>query len=505
MHKLIGLANEERAEKKDIQMLKEVIYNQALPWSQARSEIESFRGLTDMMDVYSPFGQIRTVLCSFKSGMGIGGYQGTAVPLSLDHTLSRMLGISALSVGLDREIYGGGKGLNLSDSVASSLGEAVERMLGIFSSYTNSSETKTATAAEMSDRGLPIVGPDQYSPFTKEQFDKPGFGCVPWTDKTQVSWIKGKNLLTQEDLWVPEQYVHLFYSPGGSEPRIGASSSGGLATHYTEKRSLSHGLLELVERDGLNLAWFCKIPLTKLIIDAPFNDPQIERWLKTAERSGVKVDFYLHRIDMPEFYVVTASSVIPGLDAHSYLSGGGVGVDIESAMRSALAEVIQAERMVRTPLLSPEWELTKGFKRQFTVRRDASLSDFTNFIQVIDYYGFSENQKKLDWFLRNPDLPTVTLSKCHQEDSKSSVEDEYDRVLELYKKYNLTPVSFNFTPSEFDQIKLFKVFVPELTPAFPPNLPQLGHYRYHTIRRKLGIDDRDWTYADMPTDPLPYP
>ena len=484
--------------------MKHYVYNHGLAWADSSSDVDKFAGLQEMLDVYSPFGQIRNVLSSFRSGVGIGGFQGAATPLSLDHVFRRIMGISSLSAGLDREIYGGGKGLTVADSAASSLGEAVERMLAAFSSLilTGTQNDITAAARQMREAGHSIVGPEDFESFTQEQLETPGFRCVPWTEDTQLTWHRGTNLLTGEDWWVPAQFVHLFYVPMGPEERIGASSSGGLATGYNDSHSLSHALLEVVERDALNLAWFCRIPLTRIVLDEPFHDEVITRWMKIAERAGMKVNFYLHRLDMPEFFVVTASAVEPDLTAHSYMSGGGVGIEIEQAIRSALAEVVQAERMVRSPTLAPRWEATQGFKKRFTVKRDAKPEEFTNFIQVVDYYGFPENQAKLDWYLRDPAMPTIRLSECRTQHEE---EDECERILQLYAKYNLTPIAYSLTPDVFANIRLYKVFVPELAPAFPPNIPLLGHRRYKELRRKMGISDQSWTSEDFPTDPLPYP
>src|SRR5690625_8021656 len=105
--------------------------------------------------------------------------------------------------------------------------------------------------------------------------------------------------------------------------------------------------------------------------------------MESARRAGLNhIDFYLHRLDMPEFFVVTAASVEEGLDAHSYVSGGGVGVTIEDAIRSALAEVVQAERMVRSPSVAPQWELTGGFKRRCTAKSEATRQELTKFSQA---------------------------------------------------------------------------------------------------------------------------
>lgn len=485
-------------------MLEERVINHSLPWAPAHNTGERARGLEELLTVYSPFGAIRNVLTSFRSSVGPYGYQGSATPMSLDHQLRRMLGMSGISAGLDRDIYGGGKGLIFADSVASSLGEAVERMLGSFSSLqtVDSRDRMTASAAEMRAVGLHHVGPEDYDSYSDEQLDSPGFLFERWTDETRLVWHRGQNLITGEDHWVPAQFVHLFYISSPEELRVGSSSSGGLATHVSKEKSLSHGLLEVVERDGLNVAWFSKVPLSVVDIDTDFEDPLIDEWLDSARRVGLDITFYVHRMDMPEFFVVTAAGIEPGLSSGMYVSGGGVGLRLEDAIRSALAEVVQAERMARSAQLTPDWELTMGVEKRFGIEPDAVPSDFTNFIQVVDYYGYPQNQSKLDWFFRNPDMERIKLSENQPPKSPNS---ELTDILALYEKYGLTPIAFDLTPSDFDRIKTTKVFVPELAPAFPPNNPQLGHRRYRDVPQKLGLVDRPWTFDDMPTDPLPYP
>lgn len=483
--------------------MKHTIYNRSVPWAPAHSTLEQHSALEEMLDVYSPFGAVRSVLTTLRSGGGTGGYQGSASPFSLDHTFRRMLGLGALNAGLDRDIYGGGKGLTLFDSVASSLGEAIERMLGSFSSMElrGPEDRMVASAAQMRERGLIIVEPEQYQLFTDQQLDAEGFRCVRWEADTVLCWHRGTNLLTNQDHWVPAQLVHLFYIAEPGEPRIGVSSSGGLATHVNDDEALSHGLLEVIERDAVNLSWFCRIPLTKLVLDHPFRDPLINRWIADAERVGNHFEFYVHRLDMDEVYVVTAISWDEQADSNGYMAGGGVGLSIEQAVRSALSEVVQAERMVRTPLLAEDWELAEGFARMFGIDRDAKPEDFANFIQVVPYYGYPENQAKLDWYFRAPDQPTVSLSEL----TAQRPAHEYSAILGLYRKHGMTPIAFDLTPDGFDKVKLRKVFVPELAPAFPPNLAMLGHPRYRHLRAKLGLEPSQWDMDDMPKDPLPYP
>ncbi|MBD2760686.1 YcaO-like family protein [Yimella sp. cx-573] len=382
-------------------------YNREVPWLPATSSGAEQAGIEEMLNVYSPFGEIRTVMTALRPGLACDGYQGSATPMSLDHIFRRMVGLPGLNTGLDRDIYGGGKGLNISDSVLSSLGEAIERMLGSFSCITAGTQESQwyGSSRELEQLGRPHVRPEDYPMFAEQQLQTDGFLCEPWDADSRMYWIQGENLLTGQDWWVPAQLVHLFYFREQGEARIGVSSSGGLATHLNDERALSHGLLEVIERDAANLSWFTRVLPRKVELDQPFRSAALNRWMESAQRSGIDVSFYVHRTDVPDVSVVTAISVEHGMDENSYLAGGGVGLNVEEAIRSAIAELIQSERMVRTPEIAPSWRVVQGFQRLFGINRDATADDFTNFIQVVPYYGYAENQERLDWYLRSESSP----------------------------------------------------------------------------------------------------
>lgn len=480
--------------------------NRDVPWLRSRLGDEEYAGTREMLGAYSPFGEIRTVMTSLRAGIGTDGYQGSATPMSLDHVFRRIIGLPALATGLDRDIYGGGKGLSLHDSAMSSLGEGIERMLGSFSAIRRRppGEEWFGSAADMATTGREHVGPDVLQIFHPDQLGAPGFLYDEWVPDSPLHWTRGTNILTGTDTWVPSQLVHLFYLRRAGEAKIGSSSSGGLAAHVTTQRALRHAVLELIERDAANLSWYSRIPLTRLEIDTEPATPAIRRWLDSAARAGVDVSFYLHRTDIPDVHVVTAIAVEDGLDEYSYLAGGGVGLDIESAMRSAIAELIQSERMIRTPDLAPNWRLVQGFQRMFGIHRDATGDDFQNFIQVVPYYGYAENQARLDWYLRPDDQPTVRLSELGPGPG-GDVAAQVDALRDICRQAGLTPVVFDVTPPNFDHVKLLKVFIAELVPAFPPNVPMLGHRRYVELPVRLGLRQDPLAWGELTSDPLPYP
>ncbi|MBD2760687.1 hypothetical protein IEE94_14370 [Yimella sp. cx-573] len=82
---------------------------------------------------------------------------------------------------------------------------------------------------------------------------------------------------------------------------------------------------------------------------------------------------------------------------------------------------------------------------------------------------------------------------------------EFEGVLEICRKTGLTPIAFDFTPSNFSAVRLRKVFIPQMVPAFPPNLMMLGHYRYYDLPQRLGLQDDLLEYDELTAEPLPYP
>jgi ribosomal protein S12 methylthiotransferase accessory factor len=73
----------------------------------------------------------------------------------------------------------------------------------------------------------------------------------------------------------------------------------------------------------------------------------------------------------------------------------------------------------------------------------------------------------------------------------------------VLKRHKLDPITFDCTPSGLNQLRLMKVFLPELTQAFLQSVPMLGHPRFHRGAELTGI--RAHEEQALVDDPLPYP
>jgi ribosomal protein S12 methylthiotransferase accessory factor len=137
------------------------------------------------------------------------------------------------------------------------LGEAVERYCG----NRVAPGLRVATAAELRAEGERVWGPDVLPFFAAWQHEQPGWPFRPFTEDTPVAWVAGT-----EDrgtgsggtgCLLPASWVHLNYHSGKrrAQPRLHHLNYAGIATGADAEDAFRRGLLELVERDALELWW----------------------------------------------------------------------------------------------------------------------------------------------------------------------------------------------------------------------------------------------------------
>ena len=131
-----------------------------------------------------------------------------------------------------------GKGLLLSDALASATMEAVELFHGehlreqaIVASYRQlSAATRAVSPASLCGTGLPL--PEQ----------------------TEIAWLEGYDLLGGESCWVPWEVVHTDYTlPTSHSGEHFLSGTNGLASGNHLAEAISAAICELVERDAVAL------------------------------------------------------------------------------------------------------------------------------------------------------------------------------------------------------------------------------------------------------------
>lgn len=337
----------------------------------------------------SLLGPIRNVFITQPSSLGLPIYTGIAEHLRIQHVLRRMV---------KGFIPSSGKNQFLPYAFFGTLGEAIERILPLYSIFQLQKEGRIvyARAKDMLHKGEKILGPDRLHLFSKEQYKTQNFPFKPFTEKTYLGWIKGQNLLTKEKIYAPAQLIAFGYSLAPKEVPIGFSSSDGLTCHLSDKYANYHGLCEFIERDAVNIRWVCNLPPKEIVIDAPdqLPEPMATIYGNTPflTNSYIKTRIYDWSLDVPRVFAISIHCVNLSYTSMKYLPGMAADISFFEAFNKALREVAQAEHTysvlpiyLRSMKRLPPW---------MNISPEAKPQEVDNLFKSIVFYGYEQNLKK---------------------------------------------------------------------------------------------------------------
>jgi ribosomal protein S12 methylthiotransferase accessory factor len=213
--------------------------------------------------------------------------------------------------GVDALVFtGGGKGSDMASCVLGALGEVAERLLGALHSQALGDRVVYGSYAELVQRGHNPLPPNELPLFSEEQYECAQFPYERFGPDTVVGWVEGRNLLTEETVLVPAQLVLVCRGLRASETRIGYSTSGGLAFHTDRRRALLHSLYEVIERDAINVRWYCRLAPPAVDVDlAHLLTRNFEvRQGRLSTPSIDRLRIYLNTLDVP-IPVLTAVAI----------------------------------------------------------------------------------------------------------------------------------------------------------------------------------------------------
>ena len=462
----------------------------------------TFDAVQDLLKVYNSLtGPVQKVVTHYGMLGGTPCYTGYSDCFNLDNVMKKLSGMT-YNFGLKKTLHAGGKGVSLSDMFLGSLGEAVERAIGGFAFFNKKDEIVYGSYKDLVNGGTHCIHPDELLLFANEQF-KNGMPYSRFTENSYLGWVKGKRLISGEEIYVPAQMVMMVYLRKPNEQSIGYATSGGMACHVDWETTIYQCICELIERDAINLRWVCGIPPERIVFDeGHIKSPRLKDLISSFEKSPLNLRFYYNSMDIKEVSVIAVVAIQSWFEKYAFLAGGGGDVDIERAIEKAIAEFVQSERNLNVALLCPDRSHGRSIDRTFGIDKDAPESKLDVFFKIVIYYGYSKNIKNLEWYLNAKD--SILSSKIPSKENRNG-KGQYNFIREVAKNHHFDPICFDFTPPYFKQLRLLKVFIPELTHPFIAAYPYLGHRRYLELPKKMGIMEKNLTFKDLVKLPLPYP
>src|SRR5215831_1722090 len=180
----------------------------------------------------------------------VGSADEPPIPIIYESELSHF----DFRTGSDIERGACGKGLTETAAQIGAIGEAIEHYCA---SHGRVKLTRRACISEFEN----VIPPADFVLYSETQYSRPDFRFARWTPGTETGWIEGRELPSDNPVWVPAGVVYLNYS--GQEMLFRPTSSGSAAGPDLPRAILS-GLLEDVERDAFMITWMNRLPAPSL-------------------------------------------------------------------------------------------------------------------------------------------------------------------------------------------------------------------------------------------------
>ncbi|MET9514892.1 YcaO-like family protein [Streptomyces sp. NPDC002994] len=189
---------------------------------------------------------------------------------------------------------------------------------------------RLATARQLRDEGARLYGPDDLPRYASWQYDRPGFPYRPFDQDTPALWTRGTE--GASECWAPVALTHLNWRQGAlrSLPRTHHLNYAGIATGQGFDDAVERGLLEVVERDALELWWHLDGPTRGI-------DPSSVPGL-TADLDGCELDVWI--VEMPSEFAPCMAALAYDPQRRIYAAGFACRYDPAEAARKAVLEAV---------------------------------------------------------------------------------------------------------------------------------------------------------------------
>ncbi|HZO61752.1 MAG TPA: YcaO-like family protein [Gaiellaceae bacterium] len=366
---------------------------------------------------------------------------------------------------------------------AAAIGEALERYSA---SFVPDDVLVLATAEELPG----AVDPARFALFHETQLSASDFPFRAFRSDTPVSWVAGYELPGGSPAYLPAQLVFMAWERWAAEERIAYATSSGLACAPTVEEALLAGLLELIERDAVMIAWYGRLSL-------PLLDWSRDPGLAALDAcyfatSGLRYS----AVDLSVFFgIPTVLGVVHGAPG----AFGALGVGAASsptvgvAWRKALAEAFAVQRWVRDRALEQPEDV------------DRPAAEIRGFDGHTMHYARPERAERAA-FLDGSD---------ERRDSREIEQLEGSNVLERLEAacsrlaergvsaYAVDVTSPDVAGAGF---RVVRVIAPELCPLDVIEQARfLGGGRLYMAAHVAGLVDRPPALGDLNPDPHPFP
>ncbi len=202
-----------------------------------------------------------------------------------------------------------------------------------------------------------LASPARWPRCSARELAREDCGLVPYDPAVPIRWVRAWSLTRRRDVLVPAVAVYLHMTPESRSERFTRGISTGAAVHSELRSAVLGGLLEVVERDALTLAWLQRLRLPQLVVDPELLEAHARAHHKvgTARHLDVRLFDATTDFGIPVVYAVQLS---PHEDRLAQIVGATCDVDPQQAVAKvhrelAAVRVALRERVRRGPTGRP--------------------------------------------------------------------------------------------------------------------------------------------------------
>lgn len=264
------------------------------------------------------------------------------------------------------------------------IGEGVERYCGNWlPDVLPRDELRVATAQELRAEGESVIDEDDLPRFADWQLTRPGFPYQRLLPSTPTLWARCEDL-DGGSVWMPDALVHLNWrqSRFRSLPRTHHLNYAGIATGAGFDDARDRGVIEVIERDALEVWWHLDGPTFGI-------DPATVPGLLDDLR-GSSLRVWL--VAMPSEFAPAIGALVHDEERGLYAAGFSAALDPARAARKAVLEAVHTWIYTQGCTTADGWVfravaeglMAKGLTLDFRPDADYTAAAGSQFENVID-------------------------------------------------------------------------------------------------------------------------
>ncbi|MFG2092774.1 YcaO-like family protein [Streptomyces sp. NPDC048612] len=154
-----------------------------------------------------------------------------------------------------------------------------------------------------------FVSPTRWPRCSASEFAREDCGLVPYDPAVPIRWVRAWSLTRRCSVLVPAIAVYLHMAPQSPSELFTRGITTGAAVHSDLRSAVLGGLLEVVERDALSLAWLQRLRLPQLSVDPELLKPLVRAYHATGTARHLQVRLFDATTDfgVPVVYAVQLS------------------------------------------------------------------------------------------------------------------------------------------------------------------------------------------------------